>query len=386
MGAGRGPGAAGRSSRGFTLAEILVALSIFLVLGSMLVLALRSGVDTWRATEDRRQVYEQAQLILKQVENDLTNMAIPREGETGDVVVRLLCDLDANRRYRLRMVRTIKGEDEEANLRNSGTGPPDKYSDVLDGKGDLTQKLKPLGGVMEVAYVMDPDPTSNVLYRGVRSPIGGSGSLFVDGNIDDRKEVLERFTAVSEGVLFLGFRFWTQYTTTWKLQTTLSDNLDADCGPEMLWDSTRGNMPHPNEASKKNPNVFWMARGAGSLHDPSDDVFPRQVQVLVCVAAGGAAPHARLIENLDRKDRVIHVDAAGTFPTEDDPELFRYIKIGTEWIHFESRDAFSFQCTRKMRGARGTKPQSHEEGLLSRHAPEDPPWVERTKRQKPKKK
>ncbi|MHC4597582.1 MAG: PulJ/GspJ family protein [Planctomycetota bacterium] len=397
--------------RAFTLVEILVSLSIFVVLGSMLVLALRTGVDTWRNTEDRRLLYEHAQLVLKQIEADLVNMAAPRLGEEGNVQVRLLCDLDANRRYRIRFIRTLMGDMTDPHLRYAGTGSPEHFDGVLNGRDDRGKSLKPLSGLMEVAYVMDPDPASNILYRGVRSPVGGNGSLFRNENLDTRSKVLDRCTPVSDGVLYLGFHFWTQYTTTWKLEP-ISESLGTACGPERIWDSTRGILPHPKKRGMKGKtNVFWLAVGPESADDPVDDVFPRQVQIHLCVAAGGGAPNAKLTTNLDRKDRVIQVDSAAGFPTEDDPDLSRYVRIGTEWIYFQSRTSHTFEARSQTRGARGTKATSHEEGdevwggrtfvltlnipahqgywsgeamakVLARHSPEDPPWVERNKRKK----
>ncbi|MHC4779321.1 MAG: hypothetical protein ACYTFG_12165, partial [Planctomycetota bacterium] len=351
-------------------------------------------------------------LVLKQIEGDLINMAIPRVGEDGDVRVRLLCDLDFNRRYRLRFVRTLKGDMAEENLRYSATGSPDVFVDELTGREDKDKNLKPLSGLMEVAYVMDPDPDSDILYRGIRSPIGGEESLFNNANLDTRKKVLDRCTPVSNGVLYLGFLFWTQFTTTWNLQTALSDQLGSPCGPEVMWDSTRGILSHPKDSSAKGKaSVFWLATGEASQDYPSDDVFPRQIQIHLCVSAGGGAPHARLAADLDKRDRTIEVDSAGGFPTEDDPDLFRYVKIGNEWIFFESRTAFKFETRSQARGARGTKRTHHEMGeevwggrtfvltvkipahrgfwsgdamskLLSRHAPEDPPWMGRQDRKK----
>jgi len=390
----------------------MVAMSIFMVLGSMLVVALRSGVDIWRITEDKRVMYEQAHLILKQIESDLVNVAVPQPGEEGDVRVRFLCDLDANRRYRLRFVRTLKGGMEDGVLRMSGTGPPDTYEDVLDSEGSRDKKLQPLGGLMEVCYVMDPDPASNIMYRGVRSPVGGEGSLFRDENLNTRKKIMERCYPVADGVLYLGFRFWTQYTTTWDLHVFLSDTLGSPCGPEVIWDSTRGVLPNPRDpGAKRNPNVFWLGAGEGSRHDPSDDVFPRQMQVELVATAGGGGPRATLVQDLDRKDRVVAVDSAGSFATEEDPDMFRYIRIGAEWIYYESRTKLKFET--RSRGARGTKAAGHEAGeevlggrpfvltvkipshrghwygdqrskLRARHAPKDPAWLRRGERAKGK--
>ncbi len=401
----RNPALMPGSTRGFTLAEILVAISIFVVLGSMLVVALRSGIDTWRGTEDRRMIFEHSQMVLKQIQDDLQNMAVPRPGDAGEVDVRFLCDLDGNRRYRLRFVRTLEDEGADEALRASGTGPPDRFDGVIEGRGDPHGNLKPLGGLMEVVYVMDPDPDSDVLYRGVRSPIGGSRSLFIDENIDEKDEVTSRCTPVADGVLYLGFLFWTQYTTTWDLQKALTRTLGGECGPEVIWDSTRGVLPDPkSREGRKTPNVFWLAAGAGSRHDPSDDVFPRQVRIVVCAVAGDAGMRATLARPLDPSDDDIPVDSAGDFPTEDDPSLYRYVKVGTEWIWYESRTRFAFKTRKQARGARGSKPVTHEAGeevrggrtfvltvalpahrghwvgegmskLLERHAPEDPPWV-----------
>lgn len=397
---------------GFTLAEILVAISVFMVLGSMLVLAMTSAVDTWRQTEDRRLVYAEASMILKQVQGDLQNLVSPRPGESGESRVRLLCDLDKNHRYRLRFVRTLPGENQEEALRWSGFGPPDVYNDVMDGSIKADKRFQPLEGLMEVAYVMDPDPKSNVLYRMVRSPVGGETSLFVDKNIESAEAIRKRGTPVSSGVLFLGYHFWTQYTTTWKLETALSDNLGSECGPEIFWDSSRGVLPHPKSPDgKKAASTFWMAAGAASRDDPSDDVFPRQIRVFVSIAAGGSSPYAVLEQDLTKRDKDVRVDRADGFPTGDDPELFRYLRVGTEWIHFKDRTAFAFDVSAGGRGARGTRPQDHPEGtevwggrtftetvevpsyrdfwsgknmsrVLERHRPENPPWVDRMQRER----
>lgn len=400
------PSAPGRG--GFTLTEILVALSIFLVLGSMLVLALGSGVDTWRATEDRRILYEQAQMVLEQIENDLANVALPRPGEDEEVRVRFLADYDANNRARLRFVRTLPGENVVDEFRAAGTAPPDVCTEVLQGHGEPRENLQPLEGLMEVVYLLDPDPDSNVLYRGVRSPIGGEGSLFRDKNIDEHKEVLERCTPVADGVLYLGYLFWTQYTTTWDLKTALSDTLGAACGPEVAWDSTRGVLPPPrSKAAKNSPNRFWLAVAQESENEPSDDVFPRQIQIQLNVVTEGGGLKARLVRSAGKGDSTLYVDSASGFATEDEPDLYRYLRVGHEWVYYDKRTSRSFSTRGVARGARGTRPEAHEEGdvvyggrtfvltvkipshrgfwqgegiskILSRHAPPDPPWAGRS--------
>ena len=58
--------------RGMTLIELMVAMSIFLVLGAGLVMFLRVGIQTWRVGERRREVYERGQAILDQMAGDFS--------------------------------------------------------------------------------------------------------------------------------------------------------------------------------------------------------------------------------------------------------------------------------------------------------------------------
>jgi hypothetical protein len=393
---------------GFTLAEILVALSVFMVLGSMLILSLSAGVDTWRTTEDRRVLYAEAQTILGQIERDLVALAAPRPGEPGEPAARFLCDFDANNRPRLRFVRTLKGEDSDEAMRTAGTTPSAK-AEAYDFKGESKKNLLPLGGLMEVAYFMDPDPQSNVLHRAVRAPAGGPGSLFVDKNISTKEKAAAVASPVADGILYLGFHLWTQHTTTWDLRTPLSAQIGSACGPEITWDSTRGVLPPDSPSAKGNPNVFWLAAGEASLQDPADDVFPGQVRILLCVAAGGGAPHSMLERDISKRDRLIPVGSAAGFPGDEEPDVFRYVRIGTEWVHYKSHTSVLFEADSDGRGARGTSPQAHVAGeeiwggrtflftvripserefwagpemsrMLARHAPPDPAWMARVKK------
>ena len=97
--------------RGLTLIELLVAMSIFIVLGGGLVLFMRVGIDTWRVGETRRESYERAEAILSQLASDLScAYTDPSHGAGAEVDVIFLSDYDANNRQRLRFVRTLAGE------------------------------------------------------------------------------------------------------------------------------------------------------------------------------------------------------------------------------------------------------------------------------------
>ena len=56
---------------GLTLIEILVALGVFMLLGSSLVMFLRDGMSTWQIGESRREAYERAGAIMDLIGDDL---------------------------------------------------------------------------------------------------------------------------------------------------------------------------------------------------------------------------------------------------------------------------------------------------------------------------
>ncbi len=355
------PKAAGR--RGFTLAEIMVAMSIFLMIGGMLLMALRAGVDTWSRTEEQRMIHEDAQAFLRQVREDLTSLA-STGGSSGDPRVQLLCDFDAARRQRIRFIRTIKAEDARTLMRLAGTGTPEQgYTEHMTDVGDAGKKLMPLGGLMEVAYLFDPsDPLSTVLYRGVRAPIGGDGSLFVNSNIDTTEKVAKCMNPLSSGVLFLGFLFWSQYTSTWNVETGLNRSLGGECGPEVVWDSTRGILPSQGSSGRKNDlNVFFMAANSASRDVAADDVFPRQIQVtLVLRKRAGFGMSSEIVEDLSAGEKTVRIADSRGFPDETDPDAMRYVRIGAEWVRLKGRTGDELEMDR--RGARGTVPQAHKAG------------------------
>ena len=71
---------------GLTLIELMVAMTIFLLLGGGLVMFLRVGIDTWRVGETRREAFERAGAILETLADDLRcTFSDPSHG-AGNVV------------------------------------------------------------------------------------------------------------------------------------------------------------------------------------------------------------------------------------------------------------------------------------------------------------
>jgi type II secretory pathway pseudopilin PulG len=180
------------SKAGFTLLELMVSMGIMIALGASLMIVLRGGLNTWTTGEARRESSQIAQVVFSALREDLQCATIHRQrlGKTGPVDGRMISDFDQAQkrrgsavintmRQRLFLVRTIKAESENPITGNAGsslnaTGVVDLHDDKAE---SLYRELKSTGGLMEVGYVMGVGNT-RVLYRMVRSPIGGDHSLF----------------------------------------------------------------------------------------------------------------------------------------------------------------------------------------------------------------
>ena len=112
-----------KSEAGLTLIEILVALGIFMMLGSSLVMFLRDGMSTWQIGESRREAYERAGAIMDLIGEDLRSSFTQSDPgpDNGLVDVLMLCDMDDFNRPRLRLVRTLSDETRNPVTRIAGS-------------------------------------------------------------------------------------------------------------------------------------------------------------------------------------------------------------------------------------------------------------------------
>ncbi|MEW6025977.1 MAG: type II secretion system protein [Planctomycetota bacterium] len=60
-----------RCPKGFTLVEIIIAVSIFVFLAVLLAGFLQRGLDLWKTGESRGDVYERGQIVMEQIKKDL---------------------------------------------------------------------------------------------------------------------------------------------------------------------------------------------------------------------------------------------------------------------------------------------------------------------------
>jgi prepilin-type N-terminal cleavage/methylation domain-containing protein len=346
-----------QSSRGLTLLEVMVTMAIFLGLALFLFTAVQQVVANWTKGERLRVIGEKASGVFNVMRDDL-RLALTREpaGAT-EVKIRFIGDVDKKTgMQRLGFVRSFESGPERALTFNSGNAvpvqtaytldepdvparkpkappPPPLQGNVEDFTGLKAGNFKPLGGMVMSGYCVK----DQVLYRKLQAPVGDSFQALFD----------QPGQVLATDVLYLGFDYWSQATQSWDRQLPHS----KIAGPDKNWDSTRGyEIP------------FSLHRGAISLNDPEDDVFPERVRITLTVDSPmPRCVYARLDRDIGEHEAEIHVDRAKGF---DESEENAFILIDNEWIKFAKKgeDAFS-GC---WRGMRGTNASVHSAGALVR--------------------
>ena len=396
----------GAPARGYTLLEILIAVSILVILGGGLTTLLTQGLSIWRRAETRGQVYEQARVLFDQLAEDLRSAVTTSSGARDAGWVRFIADEDAAGRQRLRFVRTISGETADPILREGGQYLSVRTPAIYDGSHDSWEAREGLlgapGGLMEVFYGLDPRRGETLLWRGVRTPLGSSGSLFDDALIEARgaRPGLARRSGsitgsddgddgdddgddddagagdreptdadpddgvafarvarpLTDGVLFLGFGFWGPTTNTWspRVLPLVSRRSGEESGPLLHWDSTRAILDYRGE-----PRELTFVARDGSLTDSSDDIFPARVEVTL-VLRDDDRESLVLAENATRTATRLVLSRPVTLP---DDERDRFVRVGEEWIAAASIGGRTIEVARDGRGTRGTLAVSHEAGV-----------------------
>lgn len=368
---------------GYTIVEILVAMSLLILLGGGLVTLLHEGISMWRSTESQGRAYERARAILDQLARDLRSAETRSNAGDDNAWVRFLCDADPWGRQRLRFVRSISGETEHPILREGGRLLGVKSSVVYDGHRDAREAergaLGAPAGLMEVLYCRDPRRGSRLLWRGVRTPIGGPGSLFHNRTVEDAASFVARGRTKSEsstsseaedadapfadvsrplsdGVLFLGFSFWGPTTNTWEpaalpLKTPRGEEKS---GPLFVWDSTRAILDQKGE-----PEEFTFRLQESSLEDPGDDIFPAMVEVTLVLREDVQTLGLRLSEKIDEFSERLLLSRPVSLP--EDPRD-RFLLVEDEWIAVEEGSGRHIVVASKGRGVRDTEASRHDRG------------------------
>ena len=339
------------ANRGLTLIELLVSLSIFVVLGASLVVFLRDGMATWRVGEIRRETYERAGAILDQIADDLhSTFTDPDPGDDlQPVEVLFLSDFDSHDRQRLRFVRTLSGEIRHPITREAGalTGGLADYDFLNDALESRLGVMRAPGGLVEVAYLHGAALGSEVIWRGIKGPIGGENSLFDEVNLTVGEEGTPmRCRPLADGVIYLEFNYWGAEIPSWSRNTPAPRSI-------FWWDSTRGIIEPPRGLA--------IPFDRASRNEHRDDVFPSKVEVVLVLRPARSTRLARLTTELDSSADTITVDSTVEYPEN----AFPFIRIDDEWVRYTTKTRRAFVGC--VRGVRGSEAVEHPRGTRVVH-------------------
>jgi len=338
---------------GFTLLELMVALALFVVLGIALVSLVRSSLAFLESGSQTGEVSDQIHIFEDAFSKDVRSVFALRSTPGVEPDVRMLyrtidwpleIDDPGSRRGGtkqvmirvpvLAFVRTLDGEEKDRVTRQAGTEPGGTaYLDLNNDEREARLgNLKPLGGLMEVLYAAIPTPGTDGtvwrIVRAIRSPIGGEGSLLDPESFKGPEDVDARYCkTLLDGVLHFDVRFWGPETESWEEVL-----MPGNGGPYETWDSTRAVLPVSGEQG------FPLARGAESLSEPKDDVFPRRIRARVTlVPAGRGMQFGRTLAELSGREtdagERVDVDPASLVPARDDAGGEKvFLKVGVEWL------------------------------------------------------
>jgi type II secretory pathway pseudopilin PulG len=319
---------------GMTLLEMLVAFAIFLALVATLVAFSTTSLETWRSGEERKDVYERAQALLDQIGEDLRSTFSenewPSDGQNALQPAQFIGDIDENRNARLRWVRSgtsgCTGPSMPAAARRAPSG---WYGDLY-----------------EVAYLLDRDPATATLHRGLRVfDRRAKNSLFDEDVLRSQKSpaFLQTFSPLDNGVLHLSFAFWAPFTNTWDRSHPVSRTPRGKrepVGPSLLWDSTRVEL-HP----------FFLRKPKELIS--ADFVYPEMVMVtLILESSIPELRGAKLLDGTGETEGVLRVTS-----TRGMPPAPGSVRIDSEWIEYEEKGLTELRALR--RGARSTSPAAH---------------------------
>ncbi len=375
------------SRRGFTMVELLLAISVFSILGTFVVYMMRQGLGIFATGTTESSLQDRTETMLPRIVRDFEGLAIPASFDPPppppteeeklqghdrpppppeDVRLRAcwitLRDvpegpLKSLPAWYMAWTTDISEDRSDPWIRRAGerSGPDLKDLEPAElDKATLDTAFRPTGGLREICYVAVPEderfPGLLTVYRGWRSPVGGPRSLLDPKNLDSREQIHERCSAVATGVLYLGATWRRVFARSWEPTSGPVRETEAYVGP--IWDSTRGL-----------DRQFPLFAGPESLGDPSDDVFPAWVRLETTLVAPTALGLGRgdtaLVDDIARDATAITVEDAlplvGPGPDE------RWLKVDGEWMRYRPlRVDLALGKIPVERGQRGTPAMDHD--------------------------
>lgn len=328
--------------RGFTLVELLLALSLLSVLVLALVRLLDTSLNIWNRTETGRDLMEMGAAVVGLLDEDLAAL---EPGPRGDFLVDwAACDADGDgvsgALYpRLRLVRQASAA-ELARL-DPGTGRDPRALGLIE----VCWALLPSG-----AEDADQRPMG-VLWRGERE-VGAPDTLsFLDPGFfgSTGKPVAGALQAVTGGVLWCDLWLATQTSLLgdgWELGERLEDCASS-------WDAWRRGRPDASVSPRNLP-------GTGMPAADDRPLLPRRVRVeLELEREADLRMRTRLSSRMDPETRELHVENPRHLP-----EQGGLVLIDEEWMRVLSVTGSRVAVER---AERGTQPASHDAGALLHH-------------------
>lgn len=378
--------AAGRS-QGFTLLELVMAVAVFTMLGTMVVFLMRQGLDVFTVGTSESSALDRAETILPRMVYDLEALALPPSFDPARLPLTeeerlagreevVLPPVDVRLRSAQFLPRDVpegplKGvpatymawvvnvsEDRsDPWLRRAGSRTGEDRNDLeptaIDA-ANVDTAFRASGGLREVCYVAVAEdaahPALMTLYYGWRSPVGGVESLLDPTNLNSLAKIRARCRPISTGLLHLEARWRRVFGDGWEITTGRIGEREPYVG--IVWDSTRAL-----------DRAFPLFRDRTSLGDPSDDVFPAWVRLEVTLIPPDALGLGRGETTLagavsSEDDRIVVADAmpfVGPGPQE------RWLKVDGEWMRYDVRRVtVPTRTIAVQRGQRGTKAVPHD--------------------------
>ncbi len=350
---------------------MLVAIGIFIFFGGALVTMMYLGMEQWRKGERTRKTYEQAQAALGAIARDLETAYTREPVQQGVPTARFFCTLDGETRaQRLSFVRTFETGPERGFTFRAGSGSAN--ATYIAGYTGDPAALRAIGGLIGVSYFLRGRELRRAVLGPPAAPSGGSLTSTTGG---------EPGVALIENALYIGFRFWTQTTTTWdepplpgkttggkrgtrtKRKTKKKSKPKVWRWPETVWDSTRGaGIEGLDARGRTRPFVF--ARGEESLAFPQDDVVPEIVEITLVIEPDEMrALKTDLTRSASESAMEIHVASTKGFRDPSTGPVYLLLG-GSEWVECKSKGKRVFRIAR--RGVRGTVPGSYARGATVR--------------------
>jgi len=385
---------AARRARGFTILELLVAMSMFAILGIAVVSLLGQGLNLFTSGTADTTMQDRLQAALPPIREDLAaiqpveapEVLPPPAPEGAEITIDPTVVIEGPKNRLIAgtfkpkdtgiekgldcvyvgFVRSNAREAEDPILRSAGAtgggaGVALRSYDPTAVESGVTGNLMATGGMMEVVYVAIPDDPEHIgvlkLYRLFRAPVGGPGSLLemvagVPVNFDSIQKIKTAGRPVLEGVLHFGVTFRNLFATSWTDGQGAGKVLDGSPYVGNVWDSTRALNP-----------AFPMGRGKDSLADVKDDVFPAMARIDLVLAVEGPYGFGRgetqLEAPMTADDRKLTIGDIGPLFRPGPSE--RYLKVEGEWmlVNLEGADVAENRVT-VVRGRRNTKAVEHK--------------------------